>query len=65
LDWVSFEFAWSVLVHPNVTKVTGSERDRRLCGGKKALKGNPTSGTGMKQGRKVLEEVNRQEGAKP
>lgn len=33
--------------------------------GGKALKGKPTSGTGTKQGRKVLEEVNRQEGVKP
>jgi hypothetical protein len=33
--------------------------------GEKALKENPKSVTGMKQGRKVSEEGNRQEGAKP
>lgn len=31
----------------------------------KALKENPKSVTGMKQGRKVAEDVNRQEGEKP
>jgi hypothetical protein len=33
--------------------------------GEKALKENPKSVTGMKYGRKVEEDVNRQEGAKP
>jgi len=33
--------------------------------GGEALKENPMSGNGMKQGRKVLEDVNRQEGEKP
>jgi len=33
--------------------------------GEKALKENPKSVTGMKQGREVSEEVSRQEGEKP
>ena len=33
--------------------------------GEKALKENPKSVTGMKQGRKVSEDVSRQEGEKP
>lgn len=49
----------------NSTKVTAFERRRRLRRGEKALKENPKSVTGMKQGRKVREEANRQEGAKP
>jgi hypothetical protein len=49
----------------NAMKVTASERKQRLCEGEKPWRENPTSGTGMKQGRKVLEDENRQEGAKP
>jgi len=46
-------------------KVTASERRQRLCEGEKPWRNNPMSGTGMKQGRKVLEEGSRQEGEKP
>jgi hypothetical protein len=49
----------------NVTKVTAFERRRRLRRGEKALKENPKSVTGMKEGRKATEEGNRQEGEKP
>jgi hypothetical protein len=49
----------------NVTRVTAPERARRLREGEKPWRENPTSGTGTKQGRKVLEEGNRQEGVKP
>lgn len=49
----------------NAMRVTAPERVRRLREGKKPWRENPMSGTGMKQGRKVLEEVNRQEGEKP
>jgi len=49
----------------NSTKVTAFERRRRLRRGEKALKENPKSVTGMKQGRKAAEDVNRQEGEKP
>ena len=54
-----------LLVGANVTKVTASERGQRLCEGEKPWRTNPMSGTGMKQGRKVLEDVSRQEGEKP
>lgn len=40
------------------------EELKALRGGK-ALKGNPMSATGMKQGQEVPEEESRQEGAKP
>lgn len=49
----------------NVTRVIPSERIGRLHEGEKPWRENPKSGTGMKKGRKVLEEENRQEGAKP
>jgi hypothetical protein len=49
----------------NATRVTAPERVRRLREGERPWRENPTSGTGMKQGRKVLEEGTRQEGAKP
>jgi len=63
--WV-FGFArFSYSSRANVTKVTASERGQRLCEGEKPWRTNPMSGTGMKQGRKVLEDVSRQEGEKP
>jgi hypothetical protein len=46
-------------------KVTVPERGQRLCEGETPWRKNPMSGTGMKQGRKVREDVSRQEGEKP
>jgi len=48
----------------NATKVTGPERDEGSAGGK-GPEGNPKRVTGLKEGRRVLEEGNRQEGGKP
>jgi hypothetical protein len=46
-------------------KVTVPERGQRLGEGETPWRKNPMSGTGMKQGRKVREDVSRQEGEKP
>jgi len=63
--WVIGFARFSDSSRANVTKVTASERGQRLCKGEKPWRTNPMSGTGMKQGRKVLAEGNRQEGEKP
>jgi hypothetical protein len=55
-------------VHPVLCQVhegRGVRKNVRRIGGSKASKGNPKSGTGMKQARQIAGGAKRREGEKP